>query len=163
MFDTFSARARQILFLARFKAGERGATAIDVDDFIDALVLEDQGTLESIFSKFCDGLEATVNSAPSHVPFLSSDLAQDLLSKLGRSLPRSQPVPLTTEIPLSPSLETAFKSANSFQILFRHPQIEPLRLLAAILKEASSQGVKLLEGSGITQERVVLVLGADGT
>jgi len=160
MFDNFSPRARQVVFVARFKAGERGATAIEVDDFIDALILEDQRMLESIFSKLYEGQGTAVNGAPSHVSFFSFDIAQDLLSNLGRSLPRSQPVSLTTEISLSPSLETAFDSAKSFQTRFRHQQIEPLHLLAAILKEASSRGVKLLQGSGITQEKVLLALSA---
>lgn len=160
MFDNFSPRARQVVFVARFKAGERGATAIEVDDFIDALILEDQGMLESVFSKFYEGQGTAVNSAPSHVSLFSSDIAQALLSNLGRILPRSQSVPLTTEIPLSPSLETAFNSAKSFQTRFHRQQIEPLHLLAAILKEASSEGVKLLEGSGITEEKVLALLSA---
>ena len=160
MFDNFSPRARQVVFVARFKTGERGATAIEVDDFIDALILEDQGMLESVFSKLYEGQGTAVNSAPSHVSFFPSDIAQALLSNLEKSLPRSQPVSLTTEIPLSPSLETAFSSAKSFQTRLRDQQIEPLHLLAAILKEASSQGVKLLQRSGITQEKVLLALSA---
>ena len=160
MVDNFSPRARQVVFVARFKAGERGATAIEVDDFIDALILEDQGMLESVFSKLYEGQGTTVNSAPSHSSFFPSDIAQALLSNLGRSLPRSQPVSLTTEIPLSPSLETTFNSAKSFQTRLCQRQIEPLHLLAAILKEASSQGVKLLQGSGIMQEKVLLALSA---
>lgn len=119
--------------------------------------------LGSVFSNFYVGHGTAVNSAPSHVSFFSSNLAQVLLSNLGRSLPRSQPVSLTTEIPLSPSLETALNSAKSFQTRFRHQQIEPLHLLAAILKEASSQGVNLLQGSGITQEKVLRALSAAST
>src|SRR5215471_17726163 len=107
MFDNFSPRARQVVFIARFKAGERGATAIEVDDFIGALVLEDQGMLESIFSKFDEGQGTVVNSA------------------------------------------------KPFQTRFGHQQIEPLHLLAATLKKASSQGTKLLLNSGITQEKVL--------
>jgi ATP-dependent Clp protease ATP-binding subunit ClpC len=161
MLDTFSPRARQVVFVARFKAGERGATAIEVDDFIDALILEDQGILESVFFKFFEGQGTAENSAPSHVSFFSSDMAQALLSNLERSLPRSQSVPLTTEIPLSPSLEAVLNSAKSFQTRLRYQQIEPLHLLAAILKESSSEGVKMLEGSGITSEKVLLALNAD--
>lgn len=158
MFDSFSRRARQVVFVARFKAGERGATAIEVDDFIDALILEDQGMLEGVFFRFYEGQGTAVNSASSHVSFFSSDIAQALLSNLERSLQQSQSVPLTAEIPLSPSLEATFNSAKSFQIRFRHQQIEPLHLLAAILKESSSEGVKLLEDSGITYEKVLLAL-----
>jgi len=163
MFDNFSVRARQVVFVARFKAGERGATAIDVDDFIDALILEDQGMVESIFSKMYEGQGIALNKCPSHVSFFSADIARDLISNVEKSLPRSQPVSLTTDIPLSASMETAFNSAKSFQTRFRYQQVEPLHLLAAILKEASSQGVKLLQGSGITQEKVVLALSADHT
>jgi len=39
------------------------------------------------------------------------------------------------------------------QSQFPHGRIEPLHLLAAILVEESSDGVKLLQGSGITRER----------
>ena len=45
MFDNFSTRARQLVFAARFKAGERGAAVVDTDDFFVGLVLEDQGLL----------------------------------------------------------------------------------------------------------------------
>jgi hypothetical protein len=37
-------------------------------------------------------------------------------------------------------------------------EIEPLHLLAAILAEESSQGSRLLQGAGITQEKVLLSL-----
>jgi hypothetical protein len=49
MLDAFSTRARQVVFAARFKAGERGAEAISVDDFLLGLVLEDQGMLGDMF------------------------------------------------------------------------------------------------------------------
>jgi ATP-dependent Clp protease ATP-binding subunit ClpA len=160
MFDNFSMRARQVVFAARFKAGERGAAAIGVDDFINALILEDQGMLESIFSKMYEGQGTLVNRGQPPVPFFSSKIAQDLLSNLDKNLPQSSPVPLTTEMPLSPSLESAFDSAKGFQTRFQHSQIEPLHLLAAILTEESSEAVKLLQGSGITQEKVLLTLGA---
>ena len=50
MFDDFSTRARQLVFAARFKAGERGAAVVDTDDLLLGLVLEDQGLLlKSLF------------------------------------------------------------------------------------------------------------------
>jgi ATP-dependent Clp protease ATP-binding subunit ClpA len=59
---------------------------------------------------------------------------------------------------LSPSLERIFDSAKAVQTRFQHSQIEPLHLLAAILTEEASQGVKLLQGSGITLEKMLLKL-----
>jgi ATP-dependent Clp protease ATP-binding subunit ClpA len=159
MLDNFSKRARQIIFAARFKAGERGANIIDIDDFLVGLILEDQGMLEkTIFSRIFEGQGVSVNQAQFHVPFFSSKVAEDLLANLKKNLPWSRPVALTTEVPLSPSLERVFDSAKAAQTRFQHSQMEPLHLLAAILTEEASQSVKLLQDSGITQEKVLLAL-----
>jgi ATP-dependent Clp protease ATP-binding subunit ClpA len=156
MFDSFSIRARQILFAARFKAGERGANMIGIDDFLVGLVLEDQEMLAiNIFSKIFEGQGTPVNKAPSHIPFFSSKIAEDVLAKLEKNLPQSEPVALTTDVPLSPSLERVFDLAKALQTRFQHSQIEPLHLLAAILTQESSQGVKFLQGFGIAQEDVL--------
>ena len=154
MIDNFSAQAKQPVFAARFKAGERGAAVVDTDDFLVGLVLDDQGSL--LKSLFPDVEEnAFVGKGQPHVPFFSHKLAEDLLTKLGKSLPRSQPVPETTEIPLSSSLERVFDLAKELQPQFRHSHMEPLYFLAAILKEDSSEGAKLLRLSGVTLENVL--------
>jgi Clp amino terminal domain, pathogenicity island component len=161
MFDNFSTRARQLVFAARFKAGERGAAVVDTDDFLVGLVLDDQGLL--LKGLFPDVEEnAFVGKGPPHVPFFSHKLAEDLLTKLEKSLPRSQPVPETTEIPLSSSLERVFDLAKELQPQFRHSHMEPLHFLAAILKEDSSEGAKLLRRSGVTLENVLSKLSRAG-
>lgn len=154
MLDNFSTRARQLVFAARFKAGERGAAVVDTDDFLVGLVLEDQGLL--LKSLFPDVEEnAFVGKGQPHIPFFSHKLAEDVLTKLEKSLPRSQPVPETTEIPLSSSLERVFDLAKQLQSKFRHGHMEPLHFLAAILKEDSSEGAKLLRMSGVSLENVL--------
>jgi ATP-dependent Clp protease ATP-binding subunit ClpA len=158
MLDSFSPRARQIVFAARFKAGERGATKIETDDFLVSLLLEDQGMLERTVFRKLEGEGTLVNQAPSHTPFFSSVLAQDLLVKLEKSLPQSQPVAPTTEMPLSASLERVFKVAEGLQVRLKQNQIEPLHLLAAAMEEKSDQGVKLLQDSGIAPEKVLLAI-----
>ena len=161
MFDNFSTRARQIVFAARFKAGERGAAVVDTDDFLAGLVLDDQGLL--LKSLFPDVEEnAFVGKGLPHVPFFPHKLAEDLLIKLEKSLPRSQPVPETTEIPLSSSLERVFDLAKELQPQFRYSHMEPLHFLAAILKEDSSEGAKLLQRSGVTLENVLSELNRAG-
>jgi len=154
MFDKFSTRARQLVFAARFKAGERGAAVVDTDDFLVGLILDDQGLLlQSLFPDVEEN--AFVGKGLPHVPFFSHKLAEDLLIKLEKSLPRSQPIPETTEIPLSSSLERVFDLAKDLQPQFRHSHMEPLHFLAAILKEDSSEGAKLLQRSGVTLENVL--------
>jgi hypothetical protein len=159
MVDAFSPRARQIIFAARFKAGERGAKMIDTNDFLVGLVLEDQGWLErTFFSKILGGEDTFVNNLPSHVPFFPSKMAEELLANLENVLPQSQPIALNTEVPLSPSLGRVFDTAKALQARFQHTEIEPLHFLAAILTEESGQGAKLLQDYGITQEKVLLRL-----
>jgi ATP-dependent Clp protease ATP-binding subunit ClpA len=158
MFDSFSRRATEVVFAARFKAGERGANMIDIDDLLVGLVLEDQGTLEkTILPTIFEG-RGTATAPKTRVPFFSSEVAEGLLSILDKKLAQSQPAALTAELPLTRSLERAFASAKAVQSQFRHNQIEPLHLLAAILTEEPSQGVKFLQSSGITREKVLLAL-----
>jgi ATP-dependent Clp protease ATP-binding subunit ClpA len=156
MLVAFSMRAKQIVFAARLKAGERGANLIDAEDFLLGMVLEDQGMVEEIlFSKLHDGQGTLLNQAPSHIPFFSQQEAKSLVTGIEALQTQSKPVDLSTEIPLSPALERAFGLAKDFQVHFHHSQIEPLHLLAAIMTEESSQCVKLLEEFGITREKVL--------
>ena len=158
MFDNFSTRARQLVFAARVKAGERGAAVVDTDDFLVGLVLEDQGLL--LKGLFPDVEEnAFVEKGQPHLPFFSQELAEDLLTKLKKILPRSQAVPETTEMPLSSSLERVFDLAKELPPQFRHSHMEPLHFLVAILKQDSSEGAKLLRRSGVTLEIVLSELG----
>ena len=143
MSNNFSTRARQLVFAARFKAGERGAAVVDTDDFLVGLVLEDQGLLLKILFPNVEE-NAFVGKGQSHVPFFSHKSAEDVLTKLEKSLPQSQPVPETTEIPLSSSLQRVFDLAKELQTQFRHSYVKPLHFLAAILNEDSSEGAKLL-------------------
>ena len=151
MIDAFSMRAKQIVFAARFRAGERGANLIDVEDFLLGLVLEDQEMLgKNLFSKLHDGHGTVLDRAPSHVPFFSQEEAKNLVTSIEALQTQSKPIG-----PLSPALERAFGSAKDFQVHFHHSQIEPLHLLAGILTEESSQGVTLLQEFGITREKVL--------
>lgn len=40
---TYSQRAKQVLFIARFKAGKDGARTLDLPQLLEAIVIEDQG------------------------------------------------------------------------------------------------------------------------
>jgi ATP-dependent Clp protease ATP-binding subunit ClpA len=156
MFDAFSIRARQIVFAARFKAGEGGATSIDVEHFLLGVVLEDQGMLgENLFSALQGQVGAPVNDAPSHIPFFSQEAAKNVLTRIEATFIAAKPVGLMTEIPLSPALERAFAAAKKVQVRFHNVHIEPLHLLAAILDDAPSRCAKLLQQNGITKEQVL--------
>ncbi len=162
MFETFSERARRIVFAARVKAGERGGAAIDTADLLAGLILEDQGMAEAaVLLKLGHGTPIFVDRRPLHTPFFSPTQAQDLLDSLAKLLPQSQPLATTAEIPLSPSLQRVFNSAKTLQTRLQHSKLGRLHLLAAALAEESSPSVQLLRDAGITEEKVLLALRAD--
>ena len=160
MFDAFSMRARQVIFAARFGAGARGATQIEVEDFLLALVLEDQGTLgQTVLSKLHNGQGTLLNNAPSHTPFFTQEVAKQLVTRIDELLQQMVPVDVSIEIPISSALERVFGSANAFQGPFPHAPIEPLLLLAGILTEEFCPSARLLKAFGITTEMVMEQLG----
>jgi ATP-dependent Clp protease ATP-binding subunit ClpC len=164
MFETFSERARGVVFAARIKAGERGAAAIDTADLLIGLILEDQGMVSALLLKLDRGtgpFEPFADRRPLHTPFFSPTQAQDLLGSLEKLLPQSQPLATTAEIPISPSLQRVFNSAKALQASLQHSKLRRLHLLAAALAEESSPGVQLLRDAGVTEEKVLLALRGD--
>lgn len=133
---------------------------LEVEDLLKALVLEDQGMSKEIFSNSLGlgGGGAVVNSAPSQLPFLSSESAEHLLSRIKSIMPQSDPVGLTDEIPVSDALGGVFDSASQIHAQFHGSQIEPLLLLAAIATQSNNESAELLSECGITQESVLAKL-----
>ena len=159
MFETFSERARRIVFAARLKAGERGGAAIETADLLVGLILEDQATVDAAASlKLGHETFNFAHRSSPHTPFFSSTQAQELLASLEKTLPRSDPIATTVEIPTSLSFQHAIQSAKDLQARLHHSNVEPLHLLAAALTEQSSPGVQLLRDAGVTEEKVLRAL-----
>jgi len=157
--NAFSIRAMQTLFAARFKAGQRGANVIEVDDLLFGIVLEDQGMMENVLPMAKDSIPEL--PSPSHSPFFPPATAGDIITRIENLLPQSEPYTHTIEVPLSADLERTFDEAKNLRSMFHHKQIEPLHLLAAVLGQESNQHVKLLRETGITREMVMERLRAN--
>jgi hypothetical protein len=96
MFDAFSMRARQVVFAARFKAGERGADRIEIDDFLLGLILEDQNMIGSLMEDAFPGIRqgaTIVRESPdeAHSQFFAPDSADELLIRMEISSPARPP------------------------------------------------------------------------
>jgi len=91
MFDLYSERARQVIFLTRLESGARGAEMIGVEDLLAALIVEDQNKISDALSQ--RGEIGTFIGLTTHQPFLPPDAATSLLENIRRSLPRSQSIP----------------------------------------------------------------------
>jgi ATP-dependent Clp protease ATP-binding subunit ClpC len=151
MFDFYSERARQILFVARIESGARGAEMLDVDDLLVSLIMEDQGIRPQAMLK-----HSSDSSQPfePHTAFLPAEVAVRLLAEIRDALPRRQSIPTSADMPISPSLSLVLGVANDLQQKSQSKQVTPLHLLAAVLA-GSTKGVLSLREAGITQETVI--------
>lgn len=155
MFEAYSTRARQVIFVARLKAGQRGAEMIEVDDMVAALVIEDQDIVEGLLSESFETKDSSTEFRfKIHHAFFSPDVASETLRKIEELLPKSNPVANSVEIPLSPSLKGTLDFVRVLVERLEQNHVEPLHLLAAVLAEESSNGARILKDSGITQEKV---------
>jgi hypothetical protein len=150
-------RARQVVFAARIGAGRRGASNIEIDDFLCGLIMEDQymveGLLKDLFPEMPQGETNVIRSeVEGHTPFFVPEIASELLLQIGNLLPQSTPISASVEIPLSPDLKTVFDEADDLRKTLHHSRVEPLHLLTTTLSKASSEGVSALQRAGITKD-----------
>src|SRR5579875_656561 len=156
MFEVYSFRAQQVIFLARLKAGQRGAEAVEVADLLAALIIEDQEG----FSKALSDIRNLPKSAAkadrkTHAPFFLPELASDLLASLPEMHTNSRASPNELELLLSQSAVRVFERAVSLCAELQHRYVQPLHILAAILDNRSSRVAQILDRAGITREGVL--------
>ena len=154
MFDFYSERARQVLFVARAESGARGAEMLDVDDLLVSLILEDQGIRSQAMLKLMNAPDLSQLPFEPHTAFLPAEVAVRLLAEIQDALPRRQSVPTSGDMPISPALSLILGVANDLQQKFQSKQVTPLHLLAAVLA-GWTKGMLSLRDAGITQETVI--------
>jgi hypothetical protein len=132
MFDLYSQRARQVIFLTRLESGARGAEMIGLDDLLAALIVEDQNKIPQTLEML--GETGKFIGLTTHQPFLPA--ATSLLESIQQSLPQSQSIPTSADMAISPA---------------------PLHLLAVLLA-GSHQRVQALRDAGISEEKVLDVI-----
>jgi hypothetical protein len=153
MFDFYSERARQILFLARVESGARGAEMLDVDDLLVSLIMEDQNIRSQALLKLMNAPDPSQLPFERHTAFLPSEVAISVIEEI-KALPRRPQVPTSANMSISPALSLVLGVANDLQQKFQSKQATPLHLLAAVLA-GSTKGVLSLRDAGITQETVI--------
>lgn len=174
MRGTLSRRAKRLLLESLLKAQERGADSIHLDDLVAGLITEDQDA----YSLELNEQHPSVREArekegkpgaplavlfprecwiPRH-PFFAPEVAAGLLAKLKEILPRSNP--RTDGMHTSPEFDRAFEVAEQLRNEFCQKEVQPLHVLAAAMREPC-EGAKLLQEAGITEEKVLEVVGGE--
>ena len=155
MFDSYSIRAKQVLFLARLESGARGAEMLDLDDLLTGLIIEDQNTIPSTLARL--GMDGQFMDSPEHHAFLPPDTATSVLENIHQSHPRSQPIPQSTDMPISSSLGEILAAASELTKQLQSKEVTPLHLLAVMMRRSNS-GIEVLRYAGITEEEVLKVI-----
>jgi DNA-binding phage protein len=159
----YSKRTLNIQFLARQRARMRGSSAIEIEDLLVALLIEDQGDFLDALSEFPGvGIDANYLPGP-HLPFLPRALANDLLARVEALCSRSEPLPRGTVLPMSETVKRIFAVADLLRGALLQPEIEPLHLLGAALTDGSNSAVQVVREAGITSERIVKALSRSST
>jgi len=79
---------------------------------------------------------------PGH-PFFSPEIASSLLPKLEGILPlKSEPIPLSADMPASPTLKRVFSAAVELAMELHNDQVGPLHLLAAVSSQDSEPNLR---------------------
>lgn len=148
--------------MTRVKAGRRGAAALDIEHLVEAIVIEDQGDMAKALGISDNEFLIPVGDPglkPSHA-FFSRDVASEVLLKLGQAFPQAEPIPTSTDMPLSPALKRIFDAALALTKELGQKEVGPLHLLAAVLSEPSSKAAEFLKDAGVTREAVISAVGA---
>jgi hypothetical protein len=181
-FGKLSERAGTVLMVAIGEAQQRGASDVDVNDLVFALVLEDQEPdAFGLFQETPPGVlfpPGLATGLRAHEPFLTPKVAIDVLVKLNEILPRSNSIPPGTEMQTSAAYGRVISAAKNLPSQFHQSEVRidigdrdnppgmyqavvPLDLLAAALREPC-EATKMLQEAGITEEKVLQVLRSGG-
>jgi hypothetical protein len=125
---------------------------LGVDDLLSGLIIEDQNAIPSALARL--GMEGGFMDSPEHHAFLPPDTAIMVLENIQQSHPRSQPIPKSTDMPISSDLGEILAAANELRKELQSKEITPLHLLAVTMRRSHS-GIQSLRDVGITEEEVL--------
>jgi ATP-dependent Clp protease ATP-binding subunit ClpC len=154
LFELYSDRARRIIFLTRAIAGRGGAAALEPEHLIESLVVEDQGRLADALGWPREHLMQGLNPSRS---LLSPETAAEIVSRLELTSVKSEPIPDSMDMPMSPALGRTLKSAMALKEELKQKSVEPLHLLAAELSQ-DSKAAQILKDAGLTTEAVIAAI-----
>lgn len=158
VFDLYSERSLQVIFLARLESGARGAEVIDLDDLLAALIVEDQNKIPEALERLGEiGQFLGTLSTTTHHPFLPSDAASSLLEMIQRSAPRSDAIPTSQDMGISSALGETLAAAGDLKEKLGSKEVTPLHVLAALMA-GSHEKVHALRDAGITEEAVLAMI-----
>jgi ATP-dependent Clp protease ATP-binding subunit ClpA len=150
--------------LTRRVAGRQGAAALEPEHLIEAFVLEDHGEKPKKVGVFGSNMVSDSDlqaylqqpQGPNRL-FLAPETAAEILSRLELASVKSEPIPDSLDMPISPALGRTLKSAMALKDELKQKSVEPLHLLAAELSQ-NSNAAQILRDVGLTTEEVITAI-----
>lgn len=115
-------------------------------------MIEDQNAISSGLARL--GMTGQLMALLKHQPFLTRNAATSVLESIHELLPRSQPIPNSTDMPISPALGETLVAATDLGKSLQSKEVTPLHLLAVMMR-GSHRGVEALRDAGITEKEVL--------
>jgi ATP-dependent Clp protease ATP-binding subunit ClpA len=170
MFESFSERARRVVFYSRKVAGRRGASAIEAEHLIEALILEDQGDYEKLSPERSAGTAA--QRMRPHRPFFTAETAATIQRGLEALMPaNAQHLPDSADMPVSETGQRVMLGAKELSEELHHEpatpsriqvgHVEPLHMLTVALSDDTSAVAEVLKQAGVTEEAVMAAIKTD--
>jgi ATP-dependent Clp protease ATP-binding subunit ClpA len=167
MFESFSERARRGVFFSRKVAGRRGASAIEAEHVIEALILEDQGDYAKVLPERSAGTAA--QGMRPHRPFFTAETAAKIQRGLEPLMPaNAQGLPESVDMPVSETGQRVLLDAKELSEELHHEpatpsrmragHVEPLHMLAVVLSDDTSAVAEVLKQAGVTKEAVMTAI-----
>ena len=126
---------------------------IEVGDLLTAIIIEDQGNFTDVSTELLHSSGTPVGHQSQHPPFVLAETATRLLETIQHSLPRSQEIPTSRDMPISPSLGQILTAANDLKEALHSKAMTPLHLLAAVRQ--STEDDALFRDSGFMREQIL--------
>jgi ATP-dependent Clp protease ATP-binding subunit ClpC len=129
MFETFTEKARRVIFFARYEASVFGSREITPEHLLLGLLRENASTADQYFRS---------PTAPSSIR-----------SRLEQELPRGEKLSTSVDLPLSSAGKRALIAAAEEASLFSNKRIGAEHLLLGLLREESSLAAQILQEYGL--------------
>jgi ATP-dependent Clp protease ATP-binding subunit ClpA len=151
-----------VIFMSAWSARNRGASYIEPEDLLHALIRADRGEFPAVSAEVFPGAPARMEEpAGGDREFFADDVARNLLRELHEDAEplnaetrggKREPVP-HADIPISHSLKhilALVAEAHQNDTV----TIEPIHLLAAMVEDRDSRLAQLLRDHGVTRQTV---------
>ena len=161
MFEKLSMRARRVIFIARTVAGRQGAEVIQTGHLMEALLVDDQGEMESFFREPAGILDQSSQLALRQ-SFFSAEAAQIIREGLKSLAGHAPPIAGHVDLPIARELKGIVLAADDLRQQTGRSDVQPLHLVAEILLLDTSGVAALLANAGITRDQVMQAI-ASGT